>query len=1575
MEETHSKNKEEIGSELIHYVNSLIEPLASDSTSFTNTYKNENESTLCLKLASKNEKYRSNQVWVVGVEAIDDLKDIIKLVKREIEGGPETERHAISLLIEWNTISLKLMPLWKISSDNIEIQSLIIQLLFLLTLPPDENWRNFNLKAMRCNAYIKNMQKVKYSLSYGCFWKGVLSLYTKLKKVVENKGFLEEDRDKLRKREEFILKLKEEDQGNDMNKNELSDDEKEVDVDFDVDIDKLIREGHVMKFKRLERLEIRRKIRDEIMLINEKVEKRNKLYMNRIGMIKGLIIQVLKINDPNPSESIFMFGIRSPHLILVSRMIVNGILEIIEDDSASFLTNKENIIRDESQLVAPWRILEYVYGLICNIQPIDLVNELFEKKIEKNNDEKLRNKLIDKIIKRSSSTGFTSNSLMNRHSRFNPDLARKRISKSRGFTSIQLNNSKYASANRIVKYRHGYDAEEMFEYIDILIGPMQSTGGNIHDLHMYGFNTIEGTLENIDGMNKVNHQETIQLLGAFLDNFFKTKLPCLFERIFLILRNGSEKHTIWDLSRLISLMTWFLSYKREIFYQVTKEESDVNVINDELTRLVLEIKILIDTSQNTAIDFIHSTIKHHTRETLMRNKSHKIVRTSLRCLNEQLKIIHIMSNSNLDKLSGLGMSIISFMAKLDLMNDLSWILKHYVKTTHHPELILYSIEVSNRLIKLISKIGGNAVVNIRRRRKDRLTGESDFINYDDDNEEIYLNDKQKLPGFNECNYSEKVKLMSLEEMMNDFCDGRIVSAIMNIVNNYSTNHSNINWHVSRLARKIITTRPIGINNKFNDIEVETENKYTYIYSGLFFQLTYFITFANILSDKGFISSSETDKGAEDVISLARHVVHQFWEVAKINKFVFIELLFSKNSARGLGLADPERLRSIFTNYEEGMDFEIINRMENTGSNPHEAKLYIKSKISKEKNSKISWSEKEDEELLSLYSQFEENPKCISIITGLLSDIKTERSVKKRLKELGKLKDFEANDKYDSDLKNKNIDVVSSIIDFKEINIDEYVFDEHLKLDLDEILNEQSNILEEAYSTRELMIDDLIDIPLESPSSIPNSLISDSKYTSILKSLGLKQFENKEDSIWMVPKELSQNEYLKMINTYKELIVLDLFDLHQMFKHISEDNKINSRSDNYRHDIKYSDNLLKETIIEIFEDSKLYVDFPKINLDDEIPNENGLFHFLCYELKTILDKNKNDEYQDAEYNGDWENTESESLTLCLSKERFEYLGIKKELINVFESDQISKLLKILGFKKKLISKDTQFIINIDRGINRDLHKGKEDNLFDDDDYLNNNVDFCDEFIECWTFDCENISLAELNNRYNILLNTIISLKINENKIINNSNKNTNFSKKFILELSGNIYKLRKKLGKIDCINTIIDKFKEIISDDRIMETKTNDTFNIFCLNSKGEYDHFDFENKYFKRLAKTLFGKQVFTNGLSGYTFSDLFEKYSIDKINELIELMNKLKSMDLSQLATFIDLAIDEKKHNVEGGRKTNETEIKKIKIDTSNKENQHMSDDYLCFDSSNEFGNNKIKETDKNKSMTEFPDELFASD
>ncbi|KAH7647788.1 hypothetical protein FG379_000414 [Cryptosporidium bovis] len=1565
MEETYSKNKEAIGSELIHYVNSLVEPLANESTS-NFPILDKNESTF------RNEKKNSNQVWVVGVEAIDDLKDIIKLVKREIEGGPESERHAISLLIEWNTISLKLMPLWDISNDNIEIQCLIIQLLFWLTLPPDDNWRKFHSKTMKCDAYLKGMQKVKYSLLYGNFWKEVLSLYIKLKEVIDNKGFLEEDKNELRKMEEFILKLKVQEDKNDTVENESSDDENEMEIDMDINIDKLIEEDNIMKYRRLERLEIRRRVRDEIVLINDRVSKRNKLYKNRIGMIKGLIIQTLKISDPNANESITMFGIRSPHLILVSRMIANGILEIVEDDSESFFNDNGKIIKDESQLVAPWRILEYIYGLICNIQPIDFVNELFEKKIEKNYNENLRNKFMEKIIKKSSSSGFTSNSLMNRHSRFNPVLARRRISESRGCTSIQLNNSKYGSSKRIVKYRNGYDEEEMFDYIDILMGPMQSTGGNIHDLDMYGFNTIEGTLGNLDGMNKVNYQETLRLLGSFVDNFFKTKLPYLIERIFVILRNGSDKHTIWDLSRLISLMTWVLSYKRAIFCQVIKDETDINIINDELTRLVLETKMLINTTQNTAIDFIHSTIKHHTRETLMKNKSHKIVRISLRCLNEQLKIIHIMSNSNTDKLSELGMSIISFIAGLDLMNDLSWILKHYVKATHHPELILYSIEVSNRLIKLISKIGGNAVVNIRRRRKDRLTDENDFINYDEDNEVIYENDKQKLPGFSGSNYSERTKLMSLEEMMNDFCDGRIVSAIMNIVNNYSTNHSNINWHVSRFARKIITTRPIGTNNKLNELEGESESKYSYIYCGLFFQLTYFITFASILSDKGFICNSETDKGAEDILSLARHVVHQFWEVARINKFVFIELLFSKNSARGLSLADPERLRSIFTNYEEGLDFEIIDRMENTGNNAHEARLHVKSKISKEKNSNINWTKKDDEELLNLYSQFEENPKCISIITGLLSDIKTERSVKKRLKDLGKLKNFEdkvnSEYEYDDELNTRNINLISSIMEFKEINIDEYIFDEYLETDLNKILKEQSNILEDAYSTRELIIDDLDDIPLESPPSIPNSLISDTKYTSILKSLGLIQFENKEDSIWMVPKELTQSKYLKIIDKYKELIELDSFELYEMLSSIK--NKINADVHSFKDGIKYSDTILRETIIEVFEDSKLYTGFPKINLDDKIPHENGLLHYLCYELKTILNKNINNEESNSEIYEDWINKELENLTLCLSKERFEYLGIKNELIEVFDSINVSRLLKVLGFRKKLIPKETQFIINIDRGINRDLSK-RENTLFndeDDDDYFSKNSDFSEKSTECWTLDYENISLKDFNNRYNILLNTIIDLNTNENKIIKNS-KNKSFSKKFILELSENIYKLRTRSGGFDYINLIIDKFTEVIS----AYKENNISSDIFFLLVGGKYSHLDLEDKRFKRLIKSLMGKQSNKEGINSYTFTDLFNHYSIDKIRELIDFMNKLINMETLQLETFIGLSMDQGKSNVENYRKTDKIKRKKIKIDENDKENQNFLDDSY-FDLNNRYSDHDEVENIK-ESQIELPDELFASD
>ncbi|KAH8583394.1 SANT domain containing [Cryptosporidium sp. chipmunk genotype I] len=1531
MEESYSKDKESIGIELLHYINSLIEPLADESIEISEVNRDNAPDQLNFggrKSISKIEKGSgSKQAWVVGVDAIDDLRDIIKLLKREIEGGADSERYAVTMLCEWNVVNTKLIPLWNMSIDNIEIQSLIIQVLFWLTIPPDESWRSFHSKSMKCRAYLKNMQKVKFSLCSTSFWQEIVILYKKLKDFIQNHGFLKEDYEDLRNREEQIAFLKEQDNeqkeegDKEVHKNESGN---LVEKNDEAD------ESNGNRMERLERLEIIRNLRDEIIMINERAEKRCKQYKSRIGMIKGLLIQALKIQDQVVTESLANFGVRSVHLLLVSKLAQSGVLEIIQDDSESLLSDQSGYsVIDSSDSVAPWRILEYIYGLVCNIQPIDFVNELFGLKKKLTENEILKNSLIEKmkLIKKSSSSGFTSNSLMNRHSRFNPELARRRIKEKNGGTTGQVVNSKRVSSQRVSKYRHDFDVDEMYEYIDIFIGAMQSAGGNIHCLEMYGYPTIEGTMANVDGVKSQSYDETVQTLGEFLENFFKSKLPILIEKIFLILRSGSEKHTLWDISRLISLMTWVLAYKRTVFFEVTKNEKDKQVIKEELTRLLIETKYLLDTKENMAIDFIYSTIKLHARERLLKNKSHKVARIAIRCLNEQLKIIHLVSNSEEETIRDLGVSLIAFIIKLDVINCLSWILKHYTKTSHHPELFLYAIEVSNRLIKLFSKLGGETLVSTRRRRRDRPTDMKDY------NEEEYHDQDEGLLGFNEIYYTEKTKLMSLDEMMCDYCDGRVVSNLMLIVNNYSTNHSNINWHTARLARKIITTRPPNELSKVR--EDGQEEPFMQLFCGLFFQLSYFITFAQILSDKSFINNSKTDKGAQDIVLLSRHVIHQFWEIAKVNQFIFMELLFSKNSARGLGLADPERLKSIFTNYEEGIDAAIIDRMETTGNeDTFEARNFVKNKINKEKQASSNWSKEDDEELLSLFTQYEENPKCISIIASLLSDIKTERSVKKRLRDLGKISNEEdlreqGEEGVNTNQAKINADLISGIVGL--INIcSEETSEEEFSFDSNIVLKELLEILEESLNTKEIFSDGQIEeIPIEIPSSLPISLLDDLNYKLIMSSLGLKE-PGKDHSLWMIPKELTVEKYKESIELFKEYIEMDIFELSEIAYNNSYHKYDSDNSKSGVENLKYSTNDLKNTIQDFIEDSELSGEISNV-IDDEIPVENGLLHLISSELKVIIGKNNNVDT--------WERTELDDLFLCLSQQRLDSLGIRREFEKVYESSTMSKLLHLLGFKKSRISKDVNFLVHLDRGITKNdtnlsekVNDNNNINLFDDDleeDSLVNDS-MSDPSIKGWILDFERINLKEFKERSKIFIEFVIGMTDIKANIVKDLNRSDTFSKDTISKVCLGVYNFRRKVRDLKILHKVV-----AVLDKYLLNQEFQDNSD-YLVNLKDEGDLIS-TDEHIVQIMESLNCQKDENNN---WSIKSLIESYTFDRIKELRDLLLKLTDLEIVELKRFTEKVTGKKlKVNKENIRLMNQSN-KKRKVKTFIEEEESEFED-----------------------------------
>lgn len=1489
MEETYTKDKESVGAELLHYINSLIEPLANESVDASKTDESVTQNEFGVggrKSVSRVEKGNgSGQAWVVGVDAVEDLKDIIKLLKREIEGGVDSERHAITMLCEWSTVNTKLIPLWNISTDNIEIQSLVIQVLFWLTVPPDESWRSFHSKSMKCRAYLKNMQKVKFSLCSTPFWREILVLYRKLKEVVQSRGVLKEDRDRLRCLEEQIAILKEQD--NEQEEEGVAEEGREAESRDLVDGSEES-ENNGRKMQRLERLEMIRDFRDEIIAINEKADKRCRQYKSRLGMIKGLLIQALKIQDPVVSESLANFGVRSVHLLLVSSLVRGGVLEIVQDDGKTLLGDQSGDRRavggGESSDTSPWRVLEYVYGLICNIQPIDFVNELFGMKSKLSESEIFKNSLVEKmkLIKKSSSSGFTSNSLMNRHSRFNPELARRRIKESNGGTTGHVVNSKRVSSQRVNKYRHDFDVDEIYEYIDIFIGAMQSAGGNAHSLEMYEYPTIEGTMGSVDGaVSSQSYGDVVQTMGEFLEGFFKSEFPVLMEEIFAILRSGSDKHTLWDVSRLISLMTWVLAYKRTVFIEVAKNEKDKDVIKEELTRLLMETRYLLDTRENMAIDFIYSTIKLHAREKLLKNKSHKVARIAIRCLNEQLKIIHLVSNSEEETIRSLGISLIAFIVRLDVLNCLSWILKHYTKTSHHPELFLYSIEASNRLIKLSTKLGGETLVRTRRRRRDRPI---DMKGYNEEEESYECEDN--AAGFNESYYAEKVKLMTLDEMMGDYCDGRVVSNLMLIVSNYSTNHSNINWHTARLARKIITTRPPG--------EVSSKEPFVQLFCGLFFQLSYFITFSQILSDKSFLSNSKSDKGAQDIVLLSRHVIHEFWKVARVNQFVFLELLFSKNSARGLGLADPERLKSIFTDYEEGIDAAIVDRMEATGGEDvFEARSFVKNKMTKEKQTALAWSKEDDEELLALYTQYEGNSKCISIIASLLPDMKTERSVKKRLRELGKLEPSdESNRMYQDEQEGGvsqvavNADLISGIVGFRSVQPEEAV-EGSLVFDSGVVLRELLDILEESSTTKEILDENLGRIPVEIPHSLPNSLMDDPSYKLIMSSIGLEEPKHDGD-LWVVPKELTLEMYKANICFLREYSEKDTFELMDLLNNASGGlGGGRSCVDNLTFSVKG----LRNTIQDFIEDSELSGEISQV-LDDGCPVENGLLHLISSELRLIVDKNCHADH--------WQRTELDDIYFCLSQARLDSLGIRREFARVFGSPTMSKLLHLLGFKKSRISSDTEFMVHLDRGVAKESSEkddGAKPGLFDDDLEESSVGDSLlrESSTEAWILDFEKLSLQEFRERSNLFREIVTKMVDVKARISEELRRSDTFSKKTISGVCLGVLHLRRGNGDSGFLRKVIDALHRYLLQQK--QGGSDLSCAVISTHGCGEKDHV-------LRIMEPLMGRMD-ENG--NWSIREFLESYTFDRIREFKELLSKLVDLEVGELRRFAERVIGRK--------------------------------------------------------------------
>ncbi|OII75147.1 hypothetical protein cand_004130 [Cryptosporidium andersoni] len=1472
MEEFSTRDRSEIEGELSNYVNSLIEPLESNPIESCR-HEASTKKRISLTTASS-EECKRNQ-WIVGANALDDLRDIVKLVKRDIEGGSESQRHAIFLLGEWNIVKSKILPLWKLSSDNIDVQSLIIQLLFWLTLPPDENWRKYHEKSAIFNTYLKYQQQVKAALCCEKFWLGIINFYKKLTEFVDLKGYFPYELDLLKEKQDELIRLREVD--NSIVTNNFTPETNNI-CSLNLDTEDEYSSGdrkEVSEDKgRFERLEMIYSLRDDIREINNCAEHRVYLYRNRMKVVKALIIQLLKIRDPNVMDSIRLFGKKSLHLTLVYYLIIEGILDIFEDDCKELIEQLKKQRNLETALVDPWHLLDLIYGIVCRIQPSNYVEILFGRPIGKNN--KLDLKLLYKENLSKTFNSIFPLSIMKRHSNFNPELARRRIRENNGdlCTNTTVKSVKVSCPP---KYKYFSDIDEKFEYIDILIGPMQSATNNISGNNDHFVDLTEV----FDEFNRpsFSFKSLIATLGEYLERFIAKTLPVILGKLFLDVRSSRDNYNQWDIIRLLSLMTWILSYKRGVFLESIKDDNSDAAVTDELARLLKETKCLVNIDLHGSVSFAHEILRKYSREALLKDKSDKVTRVVLRFLNEQFKIIDLTNNSRNSSIKQIGFATVAYIVKLDIMSDLSWILKNFSVSSHHPELLLYSIEVSNRLIKLIGNLGGSAVVQVAKKKReyDKSSGK-----YDEDyiGNENFTFDKNKIEDD-----KERIRIMNLDDILEEFCDGRVIANIMMLVKKYRINHSNVNWHISRFARKLITSRLPG------DLEKGESGETLQLNCGLFFQLSYFITFSNILADREF-SKMNKDEGARDIIRLARHVVHQFWITAKLNPFIYIELFFSKHSPRGMGLADPERLRSLFTNYTKGIDSFIVDRMTNLGTNASEARSHVKSTRNKSKANLAIWTTEEDEELKDLFIKYRDSPQCIAIVSGFLSVTRSERLVKKRLTELGLI---ESNDK-EVNLNNlnsnnhipksklKSFPILGAVMAFKDISQEELIDHEDnnsVEFDPKIILEELCSITEELHSTRDLL-EDLDDIPLEMPPSAPISLLNHPAYVAILKIMGFKEPED-NFSLWSIPKQVSQDELLFKLQKIKELIPLNNSDISAMIKD-NTNNELNNMLQKSSDNNTLTTINLENVLVNFLEHPDTTGKILKPLIHD-FQTDNGLLHLIISELSNLV----NSKYSEI----DWKNLLIEQRIIWISQEYFESLGIQSNARKVRQSKVLSDLLIILGCKLVNISKDDKSYISLFKGINiPSLNTDSNSmNLFNSDDEENK----CYEYEEHWVLDVESISQAELAGRVDTLKKLVPKVMKSFEQIIEESDKYTSkkvkISKSTIAGITKSILDLKINAPDMikEYIEIIYNFMNKSINQDSTSSMNSNGEYLITLPISENSIDSLEY-------LLKVLNGVKIYHDlKIAKWSFN-LLDQTDMKGFAAISKVLKRLGELDLESL-------------------------------------------------------------------------------
>jgi len=697
------------------------------------------------------------------------------------------------------------------------------------------------------------------------------------------------------------------------------------------------------KQKELKRFEIR------------SLSERSKIHEKNVELVLTLIRHILEIPDPKPGDPAYSIARETMQIQLIKHLSDEGVLEVL--------------IMFAEQVDLPrfkhlnWLFFEVFYHICATIPPGEIANYDQVLKID-----------LTRLLDMEKKKMYAQVPQYTRHSRFATSSVLKAVPPARGGSGVDLMNSGLVVNQKAARAKY-YRERKLPGFVGPDGQPLEPSGGPDAPTNIFKDPAfIDIVLSDDPNASSLpssilgkDYKEFFADIKSFIDQFTVSVLTSLMNSVFGELQNEKNLHD-YDMVRVVNMIAWILDYEYKLMKKLKRNQNAPTVMFESNPMQKITWTIGVD-----ALQLVSKQVKLHSKEakTIKAGGANLVV--ALRALLEQIKIAKMLGPN-----SGDSFTIVDSLCYDEIPRVLTWTIRNYKPTAHRLEVLTFSIECVHELLRVIEAFAAAKPKTEKRKRKPKITQQEaelqgiEFYDQGYSDSDVSIRSDDSMANENGVDFLLDAKA----GIMADICHGESIGHLFFLLQNFKSNSLAVNDAVCATILRIIR---------------EHES-----YVAYFFQLSYLVILFNIISDPSLRAVEEERQKFDSVILIAKLIIRKFVKTAKLNKNVYVEILFPRTKVGRYGslLTIESDLNSICNNYTDEEARLVLKRI-------HQGDSYEDLKAEKREKAFYGgapWTEEEDQQLIGLWdhvNSMEGKSRRDKINTIIANTVPIREGMKKR----------------------------------------------------------------------------------------------------------------------------------------------------------------------------------------------------------------------------------------------------------------------------------------------------------------------------------------------------------------------------------------------------------------------------------------------------------------------------------------------------------------------------------------------------------------------------------------------------